>query len=123
MNTGSAMYMAPEVMKVKGDPEKARLNLLKANVYSFAMMSIHILAGRYPSKFSFEELKKRIKAGERPLLRDELPNCPLRLATLLTKRWSRVPHERPPFPEICRELRYIKGLLLKGELENKSFNS
>ncbi|KAG0567108.1 hypothetical protein M758_7G104200 [Ceratodon purpureus] len=115
MNTGTTRYMAPEVMKVKGDPEKARLNLLKADVYSFAMMCIHILTGKYPLKFSFEELKKRIKAGERPLLRDELPNCPLRLATLLTKCWSRVPHERPSFPEICRELRYIKGLLLKGD--------
>ncbi|KAG0568773.1 hypothetical protein KC19_6G044500 [Ceratodon purpureus] len=116
MGTGTTRYMAPEVMKAREDPEKARLNLLKADVYSFAMMSVHILTGKYPFEPSNPgELKKRSKAGERPILRYELPNCPLRLATLLTKCWSQIPDERPPFPEICRELRYIKGLLLKGD--------
>ncbi|KAG0612623.1 hypothetical protein M758_6G042300 [Ceratodon purpureus] len=116
MGTGTTRYMAPEVMKAREDPEKARLNLLKADVYSFAMMSVHILTGKYPFELSNPgEIKKRSKAGERPILRYELPNCPLRLATLLTKCWSQIPYERPPFPEICRELRYIKGLLLKGD--------
>jgi serine/threonine protein kinase len=112
---GTTRYMAPEVMKAEGGPEKARLNLLKADIYSFAITSIHILTGKYPYEYTNPEIIERSKAGERPLLRYALPNLPMRLASLLTKCWSQIPRERPPFTEVCRELRYIKGLLLKDD--------
>ncbi|XP_024362153.1 uncharacterized protein [Physcomitrium patens] len=115
INIGTTKYMAPEVMTQEGKPKKVRLNLLKADVYSFAIMSIEILTGSYPYDFDNMAIRERSKAGERPILRKLSADCPLRLTTLLTKCWAGIPHERPLFPEICRELRYIKGLLLKGD--------
>jgi hypothetical protein len=46
-------------------------------------------------------------------LEPELPErCPRRLALLLQRCWEKDPSGRPDFREICKELRYIKGLLL-----------
>ncbi len=58
------------------------------------------------------DLFKRITVDR---LRPELPDeCPSRLASLIQRCWEHHPRERPNLPEICRELRYIKGLLLTG---------
>jgi hypothetical protein len=60
---------------------------------------------------------KLVKQIRKHGLRPKLPeSCPRRLAFLIQRCWEDKPDERPNFSEICRELRYIKGLLLRGTL-------
>ena len=115
--TGTTFYMAPEVLKFGADPHKAKFNPMKADVFSFSIMCSVILTGKRPyheySDLDLKQIKKQVKEGK---LRPTLPaDCPPRLATLIQKCWAGNRSERPPFVEICRELRYIKGLLLTGE--------
>lgn len=114
--TGTTLYMAPEVLKLGGDPHKAKFNPMKADVFSFSIMCSVILTGKSPyhdSALDQKQRKKQVKEGK---LRPTLPaDCPPRLATLIKKCWAVNPSERPDFVEICRDLRYIKGLLLRGE--------
>ncbi|KAG0568347.1 hypothetical protein KC19_6G013000 [Ceratodon purpureus] len=120
VNTGTSSYMAPEVMSLNhDDPKKARFNPGKADVYSFALMCSVILTGWVDPYtegvrrvYMCKNTKKQVKDGMRPNLP---PDCLPRLATLIKDCWAGNYHDRPLFPEICRELRYIKGLLLKGD--------
>jgi serine/threonine protein kinase len=120
VNTGTSKYMAPEVIKAAGDANRAVLNPRKADSYSFAVMCSEILTredpfgelGQRPS-----ELKKEVKADRRPKLPED---CPLLLKSLIKSCWAGNFHSRPLFPEICQELRYIKGLLLRGEFLTSS---
>jgi serine/threonine protein kinase len=116
-NIGTTLWMAPEVYStdsgaVVPGPQPPAYPF-KADVYSFAVVCYEILTRKPP--FEGEEmyvLRQRIKVDR---LRPELPErCPTRLASLIQRCWKHNPRERPDFPEICRELRYIKGLLLLG---------
>ncbi|KAG0585051.1 hypothetical protein KC19_3G253800 [Ceratodon purpureus] len=114
-NTGTTKYMAPEVIKAEGDPDKAVLNPRKADSYSFAIMCSEILTGEDPFGELGRrpgELKKEVKADNRPNLSED---CPQRLKSLIQRCWAGNFHSRPLFPEICQELRYIKGMLLRGD--------
>jgi serine/threonine protein kinase len=115
--------MAPEVIEITKDkidsdavqlPEIA--HPLKADVYSFAIVCYEILTGKEPfegEKPSDDLYKRIILEHERP----KLPKiCPRRLLSLIRRCWDHDPLCRPYFPEICKELRYIKGLLLTGTL-------
>lgn len=108
--------MAPEVLELGADPHKAKFNPMKAIVFRFAIMCSVILTLKSPyhdSALDQKQEKKQVKEGK---LRPTLPaGCPPRLATLIKKCWAEIPSERPPFDEICRDLQYIKGLLLRGE--------
>jgi serine/threonine protein kinase len=116
-NTGTSWYMAPEVIKIgEDDSDNPRFNPRKADVYSFAIMCAVILNGKGPyddSGESAKQIKIKVKEGT---LRPSLPaHCPARLGILIQKCWAGTPSKRPLFDVICRELRYIKGLLLRGE--------
>ncbi|KAG0624531.1 hypothetical protein M758_3G254300 [Ceratodon purpureus] len=114
-NTGTNRYMAPEIMKAVGDPDKAVSNPKKVDSYSFAIMCSEILTGEKPYGELAKrpgELKKEVKADNRPNLSKD---CPLRLKSLIQRCWAGNFHSRPLFPEICQELRYIKGMLLRGD--------
>jgi serine/threonine protein kinase len=112
--TGTTLYMAPEVLKVGvDDPDKAKFNPMKADVFSFAILCSVILTGKSPyhdSALGLGQKKKQVREGTwRPTLPE---NCAFEVATLIRKCWAGNPSERPLFDEICRELRWIKSLLV-----------
>jgi len=115
MNTGSTMYMAPEMYAVqRADQLPERCHPKKADVYSFGLICFAVLIGE-PTPFPVDELlkptvfKDRVRGGERPQLP---PDCPSELSNLIQQCWDGNPDERPNFQEICTKLRHIKGLLL-----------
>ncbi|CAM6041027.1 unnamed protein product [Sphagnum compactum] len=120
-NMGTRKWMAPEVFEIPEDeidngsmePPHPRAHPFKADVYSFGIVCSEILTKKEPfPDVPFGGLLKHIRDGRRP----ELPEgCPRRLASLIKRCWELEPRSRPDFPEICRELRYIKGLLLTGD--------
>ena len=119
-NTGTRKWMAPEVYMVNDydeDEEEQlpdRFQPFKADVYSFGIVCFELLTGEEPfANSSLGGLYRRLKGGERP----PLPvDCPARLANLIQHCWDGNPRNRPDFHDICKELRYIKGLLLLGKL-------
>ena len=119
LNTGTRKWMAPEVYKVKDydeDEEQLpdRFQPFKTDVYSFGIVCFELLTGEEPFANSSQGgLYRRLKGGERP----PIPvDCPARLANLIERCWDGNPRNRPEFHDICKELRYIKGLLLLGKL-------
>jgi hypothetical protein len=119
MNTGTFMYMAPEMYAVQhADELPERFHPKKADVYSFGLICFAVLIGE-PTPFPDEELtnptptafKDRVREGKRPQLPDY---CPSQLSNLIQQCWDGNPDERPNFQEICTKLRHIKGLLLTG---------
>jgi len=120
LNIGTRKWMAPEVFEIPQDeidngsmePPDPRAYPFKADVYSFAIVCSEILTQKEPFPgVKLSDLLKHIRDGRRPDLRD---GCPRRLASLIERCWELEPRSRPDFPEICRELIYIKGLLLTG---------
>ncbi|KAH8949775.1 hypothetical protein BDL97_10G049300 [Sphagnum fallax] len=121
LDQGTRKWMAPELFGIpedeidNGSMERPgpRAHPFKADVYSFAVVCSEILTKKYPfADVLLRDLLKHIRYGVRP----ELPDgCPRRLASLIERCWDFEPLSRPDFPEICRELTYIKGLLLIGD--------
>jgi hypothetical protein len=118
MQVGTTMYMAPDVFEL--DPEDEipeRFHPMKTDVYSFGILCSTVVTGS-PSQFQIDgvnvttlQFKASVLQGNRPNLP---PDCPARLSGLIKRCWHADPLLRPRFPDICTELRYIKGLLLTG---------
>jgi serine/threonine protein kinase len=116
LDIGTTPWMAPEMFGIDRSnlqwPQIA--HPFKTDVYSFALVCYEILTRKQPFEGVLRsELCNWITVRcERP----ELPErCPRRLASLIQRCWEHDPCDRPNFPEICTELRYIKGLLLTGK--------
>jgi hypothetical protein len=116
---GTTMFMAPEVYELEdGDMLPERFHPKKTDVYSFGLICFCVLIGE-PTPFpptqlmnpSVRVFKRRVQNGKRPHLP---PNCPNYLSGLIQQCWDGNPANRPDFPTICTELRYIKGCLLTG---------
>lgn len=93
-----------------GSIARSRLNARKIDVYSFAIVCAEILSIDNPFA-NVLNIREHVKAGHRPILPDD---CPDMLAMLIKSCWDRRPQERPKFETICTELRYIKGILVRG---------
>ncbi|KAH8950277.1 hypothetical protein BDL97_10G076000 [Sphagnum fallax] len=116
---GSLLYMAPEVYQL--DPEEdipERFHPMKTDVYSFGILCSTVVT-EIPSRFQIDgvnvtttQFKAGVRQGKRPNLP---PDCPARLSGLIKRCWHADPLLRPSFPDICTELRYIKGLLLTDD--------
>lgn len=120
LNTGTTSWMAPEVFKyADGDglPEPSpRFHPMKTDVYSFGLVCYEILSGKTPYadvQYKPRLLRSQVRSGIRPQLPKETP---ARLAVLIKRCWDGNSRQRPDFPAICTELRFIKGLLLQGTL-------
>ena len=114
-NTGTSKYMAPEVI-ASVENEKGEFNPTKADVYSFGIMCSEILTGRdaFGKIEKCGDFKKEVKVNGdfRPDLQQG--DGPPRLKSLIQRCWAPNHRSRPDFERICQELRYIKGLLLRG---------
>ncbi|KAH8950256.1 hypothetical protein BDL97_10G075300 [Sphagnum fallax] len=119
MQVGTTMYMAPEVYEL--DPEDEipeRFHPMKTDVYSFGILCSTVVTG-FPSQLQIDgvnvtakKFKADVRQGKRPNLP---PDCPACLSGLIKQCWHADPLLRPSFPDICTELRYIKGLLLTDD--------
>ncbi|KAG0554685.1 hypothetical protein KC19_12G110500 [Ceratodon purpureus] len=117
---GTSRYMPPEVIKStepnsQKSPSESVKTLsfpFKCDTYSYGMVCYEILTGHVPfHEFEIVSVKKKVKQGDRPKLRDDLP--PL-LKALIESCWSGDPKKRPKFNLICSQLRYLKYLLMTG---------
>jgi serine/threonine protein kinase len=115
---GTTMYMAPEVYEL--DPEDEipeRFHPMKTDVYSFGILCFAVVDGNHSQlqidgvNVTAMKFKASVRQGKRPNLP---PDCPAPLSGLIKQCWHADGHLRPSFPDICTELRYIKGLLLTG---------
>jgi hypothetical protein len=113
---GTLVYMAPEVYELDDEDEKPeRFHPMKTDVYSFGILCSTVVTGNSSQlhidgvNLTAMKFRASVRQGKRPNLP---PNCPARLSRLVEQCWHRDPLLRPSFPDICTELRYIKGLLL-----------
>ncbi|KAH8950296.1 hypothetical protein BDL97_10G077600 [Sphagnum fallax] len=119
MQIGTTMFMAPEVYELEPEGEiPQRFHPMKTDVYSFGILCSTVLTG-IPFELQIDGLnvtvkkfKDSVREGKRPNLP---PDCPARLSGLIQRCWHADPILRPSFPDICTELRYIKGLLLTDD--------
>jgi serine/threonine protein kinase len=124
VDIGTRLWMAPEMIGNEDDIDhesehgSLRKFPFKVDVYSFAIVCAEILTGEQPYAGSHMSRTQLVKQIRKHGLRPNLPeSCPRRLAFLIQRCWEDKPDERPNFSEIWRELRYIKGLLLRGTLD------
>jgi hypothetical protein len=117
---GTTRWMAPELF---GDSEhhnvgpsssnESNLSLkyhFKVDVYSFGMVCYEILTGHIPFfNFKVMDLQKKIKDGLRPNMPEQ---CPKQLSSLVKACYHPDPKARPPFHDICVELRHIMCSLM-----------
>jgi hypothetical protein len=112
------VYMAPEVYEL--DPEDEipeRFHPMKTDVYSFGILCSTVVTGNTSQpqidgvNVTATKFKASVRQGKRPNLPTDCPAC---LSGLIKRCWHVDPLLRPSFPDICAELRYIKGLLLTG---------
>ncbi|KAG0609148.1 hypothetical protein M758_8G161800 [Ceratodon purpureus] len=117
---GTRRWMAPEIFGTnKDDLHLADAFPMKADVYSFGIVCYEILSGEVPySDVHPTVLYKKLTA---PVpLRPRLPSsCPTNLASLICACWDGNPRKRPAFADVCRVLRYLKGLLMTDLNDSK----
>jgi hypothetical protein len=114
--------MAPEVFEIaKNEIDSAAVQLpLKLRTPSKQTCTVSLLLCyemlNWEQPFEGEKMGDLFKRITVDRLRPELPDeYPSRVGFLATKVFGNThPRERPNLPESCRELRYIKGLLLKA---------
>ncbi|XP_024360941.1 uncharacterized protein [Physcomitrium patens] len=118
-DTDTLWYVAPEVAKGKDNRSKrVKFNLMKADAYSFGILCSEILSGEKMSEDQPAiDLKKKVKASDSPESRPDLSKVsfPPLLESLIRRCWAENSRVRPKFDRICEELRFIKGLLLRGD--------
>lgn len=118
-DVGTRLWMAPEIITDDEDSDQHHGSIgnlpFQVDVYSFAIVCSELLTGEMPyasERLSMGNLLKQITKHH---LRPQLPqSCRTRLVSLIQSCWEDNPRERPTFSEICKELRYIKGLILRG---------
>jgi serine/threonine protein kinase len=76
--------MAPELFE-ESDPKNCRYPF-KADVYSYAITCFETLTAKFPFEDkSLAEVKRKVKAGERPVLPVTLPTF---LSSLIERCWD-----------------------------------
>ncbi|KAH3732805.1 SHK1 protein [Pelomyxa schiedti] len=95
---GTALYMAPEVMRMDEFNEKA-------DVYSFALILYELITGSEPFS-QYTDLDSFFDAvcvrNERPVLPEE--SMPPSLVAGIKASWDPIPSKRPSFPELLSVL-------------------
>jgi serine/threonine protein kinase len=115
-NTGTTRWMAPELFE---EPVLNKCGYpFKADVYSYAITCFEILTAKSPfeEEASNTEVRRKVKAGERPVLPVTLPTF---LSSLIERCWDAEANKRPSFSEICAELRHFQGVLMISDLATK----
>lgn len=109
--TGTYLYMAPEVVRHEPYNEKC-------DVYSFAVLLNEILSGDPPfieSNLGAVSIACNVAKGKmRPALAKSV--VPKQLLSLIAQAWSQDPAKRPSFVQITKELRasYAEAMRCEG---------
>ena len=117
---GPTVYMPPKTYFPNLETVRMR-NSNVVDVYSFGIVCYEILSGRRPYDdwaSSLEDLKMRVRNGERPILP---ATCPPILDSLTKRCWASDPNSRPDFEKICLELRHIKTMVITGSSSSINF--
>ena len=124
-NVGTTDYKAPELFQ---EGTSAALDLLKADVFSFGVLLLKVLTGltvRETGVFrqmgGLSNYKNALKAGQRPSISDQVPDC---LRRIIESCWAHEPRERPSFDVIYKKLLDSRHQLSTELHENqKSFKT
>jgi len=115
-NTGSLMYMAPEVFRLEPYNEKT-------DVFSFAvnfweLFNCSLMIARITNMGTQEEIYQYacgISNGIRPIIP---ASWPPRIATLVSSCWDPYPHLRPSFRDIIQQLEECREDVLAMEAKS-----
>jgi serine/threonine protein kinase len=93
---GTPIYSAPEILV---DDSYTK----KSDVYSYAMLVFRLLCDTRPfaNITDFNDLRKRVAAGERPILPPVIPGS---YRELIVRCWSQDPCDRPSFSDIVTRI-------------------
>ncbi len=113
--TGTAMYMAPEVLR--GEAATAR-----SDIYSLGVLLYHLATGAFPIEAkSFKELRDKHQRREARLLRDQRPDLPESFVRVVEKALAWDPAERyASAGEMERALRSVLGSEALGSAAEES---
>ncbi|KAH3745572.1 dual specificity protein kinase [Pelomyxa schiedti] len=100
---GTALYMAPEVMRLEEFNEKA-------DVYSFGLILYELFTGEEPFA-TYNDIDSFFQAvcieHERPIIAPEIERTlPPTLVALIKRCWDKLANNRPLFPEVLRDLNF-----------------
>ena len=112
----SRLYLAPEILETQQ-------NMLKSNIYSFALIFYEVLFNESPFKNVKNYCKfvsKIVNDNYRPSFDKTCINEGAKL--LIEKCWYENPSERPSFSEIIDELEHNKLILLDDVDKSKYDN-
>lgn len=105
-NTGSALYMAPEVFATDSYLESG-------DVFSWGIIFWEILVRCQPYKQQYSnpyQILWGVNEGTRPL---EIEGCPEPIWYLITSAWNKDPTKRPSMHQVAREVEFIFSLTEK----------
>ena len=113
-NTGTILYMAPEVVSEEEYD-------LRADVYSFAILMYQVVTGLkssqvYPDISSVFQLFKLVNEGKRPQFKTPVKKS---IQTLIEQCWSEKPSDRLTFEQLFQKLAYEPEYYLDGADANK----
>jgi serine/threonine protein kinase len=113
VGVGTTYWRAPEILpKPANTSRECSVNLMAADVYSFAMTCYEIVTGLAPFFLEFEnDITKNyheVVDGRRPELPDDLDAG---LKNLIEDCWHSDPARRPKFVQICTRLNDLSPLV------------
>ncbi|XP_046869475.1 mitogen-activated protein kinase kinase kinase 7-like isoform X2 [Drosophila willistoni] len=97
--SGTVMYMAPEVYDSRNYTEKC-------DVYSFGITVWEMLAMQQPLNWYKKNfpLQLSVSRGERPSFGGPMKNCPKSMKELIESCWDQKPSNRPSMKSVIKEL-------------------
>ncbi|CAD6342493.1 unnamed protein product [Miscanthus lutarioriparius] len=116
--TGTYVYMAPEVIRCEPYTEKC-------DVYSFGIMLNELITAEHPyieTSYGPSKIALNVANGT---LRPKLPErdaCPTGLTDLICRTWDAEPSNRPSFATISLALREIKQQIVQQREYNQHSN-
>lgn len=122
LKVGTPLYMAPELISTDGYKNS---NGFAADIYSFAMLTYHIISGFEPFYEEGKELHimaliAKISNKERPVF-TEIFTEPMK--DLISKCWEENPDDRPTFKEIFEKLSSNCSSFLFESIDEEEINS